>query len=366
MAKVLILSNHFITLYAFRKELVQKMVSNGHKVYVSLPEDSDNNYFDDIGCNVIVTNLERRGMNPFKDIKLAIKYYHIMKDLDPDIILSFTIKPNIYGSIASRITHHRQICNITGTGATFLNDGLINVLCKFLYRISVRYCYKVFFQNNGDLSFFVANRLVNNNYVLIPGSGVNIVEHPILELPPMTHIHFIFIGRVMRLKGIDDYLECAKRIHQKYNKTTFYIAGWNEEPEYMKKVESAQNEGYVDYIGFRRDIKEWIQKCHCIIHPAHGGEGMSNVLLECASMGRACIASDISGCREIIDDGITGFIFQEGDVEDLICQVEKYILLSDKDKIRMGENGRKKVVKEFDRNLVVSKYMQEIELLKNE
>lgn len=361
MAKILFLSNHFITLYSFRKELVKRVLEKGHEVYISMPPSDDNSYFQDLGCRILPTKIDRRGMNPLKDLALVFSYYRLIKKLTPDVVLSFTVKPNIYGGIASRLLGVRQICNITGTGAIFLRNSIISYICKLLYRHSVKYCYKVFFQNEGDMHFFVENNLVRENYAIIPGSGVNLQEHSYVVLPAIESLNFIYIGRLMKLKGIEEYLECAKRIHTKYPQTHFFIAGWNEESNCMKKVEAAQQDGDVTYIGFRKDIKEWIRRCHCIIHPAHGGEGISNVMLECAAMGRACVASNICGCCEIVDDGVSGYLFTPGDVEDLSEKVERFILLSSEEKTAMGVRGREKVEKEFDRNFVVEKYMEEIE-----
>lgn len=364
--RILFLSNHFITLYAFRKEIIKRALTEGYDVYLSLPDDSENVYFEKLGCNIELTDVERKGMNPIKDIRLLVFYFRLIKKLKPDIIFSFTIKPNVYGSIASRILGVRQICNITGTGAVFLKDGFVNRLCRLLYSISIKYSYKVFFQNVGDQNFFVLNNFVKDNYELIPGSGVNLEEHPYAELPPMDQICFIYIGRVMKLKGIDEYLECAHSIREEYPQTTFYIAGWNEEPAYMEKVNEAQKRGDVEYLGFRKDIKTVIERCHCIIHPAHGGEGISNVLLECAAMGRVCIASDIYGCKEIIEDRTSGFLFKAGDAKELKDKVEQFVLLPTGEKQQMGKKGREIVTQRFDRNLVVEKYFKEIYSLRNE
>ena len=366
MAKVLFLSNHFITLYAFRKEIIEKMCKEGHEVYLSLPISPDNLYFEKLGCHIIITPIQRKGLNPIKDTLLFLSYIHMMRSIRPDIIFSFTIKPNIYGSIASRLMGLRQICNVTGTGSTFIKKNILGWICKLLYKGSMKYCYKVFFQNMGDMVFFKENHLVNDRIELIPGSGVNLDEHPYMPLPSSVNLNFIFIGRLMKLKGIDEYLECARIICRKYRNVSFYIAGWNEDPNCMEKVKQAQDEGIVKYLGFVKEIKNWIERCHCIIHPAHGGEGISNVLLECAAMGRVCIASDIFGCREIITDNISGYLFQKGNVEDLVSKVERFIALPDNYKKEMGLAGRRKVEKEFDRNIVVCKYMNEISDLRNE
>ena len=294
--KILFLSNHFITLYSFRKELIQRLCEEGHEVYLSLPED-ENNYFTNLGCHIIKTEIDRRGVNPKNDIKLIAFYKKMIPQVNPDIIFSYTIKPNIYGTLVSN-KKYKQVCNITGTGGTFLEDNMVAKICKFLYRISIRKCYKVFFQNTGDRDYFIANNLVFNNYEMLPGSGCNLEEHAYQPMPEDNVTRFIFIGRVMKLKGIDEYLEAAKRIKGKYSNTEFLIAGWNEEEEYKKIVVDYQERGFVNYIGFRDDIGDWIAKCHCTVLPSHGGEGVPNVLLESAATGRACIGSMINGTMD--------------------------------------------------------------------
>lgn len=165
----------------------------------------------------------------------------------------------------------------------------------------------------------------------------------------------------MKLKGIDQYLQAAEIIRKKYKNTKFLIAGWNEQPEYMKLVEDAQRAGWVEYIGFRKDIDSWIEKCHCTILPSHGGEGVPNVLLESAATGRICIGSRINGTMDVIEDGKTGYLFDTGDAEDLARQIEKFILLSANEKAAMGRAGREKVEREFDRQIVIKAYMNEVD-----
>lgn len=358
--KILFLANHFITLFSFRKELIQKLVNDGHDVYLSIPED-ENHYFENLGCHIILTDIDRRGVNPKNDLKLIYFYKKMISEIKPDIIFSYTIKPNIYGSLVSNHLHVKQVCNITGTGATFLNDNVVAKICKLLYRISIRNCYKVFFQNTGDRDFFVKNNLVNDNYEMLPGSGCNIEEHKYKPMIESDVIRFIFIGRVMKLKGIDEYLEAAKIIKNKYSNTEFLIAGWNEEEEYIKIVNNYQEKGYVNYIGFRKDISDWIEKCNCTVLPSHGGEGVPNVLLESAATGRACIGSNINGTADVIDDGVTGYLFEKGNTESLVDKLEKFINLTFEERKSMGKAGRNKIEKEFDRNIVVNKYCEEVE-----
>lgn len=356
--KILFLSNHFITLYSFRKELIQRLCEEGHEVYLSLPED-ENDYFTNLGCHIIKTEIDRRGVNPKNDIKLIAFYKKMIPQVDPDIIFSYTIKPNIYGTLVSN-RKYKQVCNITGTGGTFLEDNMVAKICKFLYRISIRKCYKVFFQNTGDRDYFIANNLVFNNYEMLPGSGCNLEEHAYQPMPEDNVTRFIFIGRVMKLKGIDEYLEAAKRIKGKYPNTEFLIAGWNEEEEYKKIVVDYQERGFVNYIGFRDDIGDWIAKCHCTVLPSHGGEGVPNVLLESAATGRACIGSMINGTMDVIEDGVTGYLFETGKADSLAEQIEKFLNLSAEEKAAMGKAGREKVEREFDRQIVIRKYCDEV------
>lgn len=357
--RILFLANHFITLYSFRKEMINAMVKQGHELYLSLPPSEENKYFEDLGCHIVETEIDRRGVNPVKDLRLIRFYKKMIPQVNPDIIFSYTIKPNIYGTMASN-GKYKQVCNITGTGATFLKKNLISVICEVLYKLSVKRCYKVFFQNTGDRDFFIKEGLIKDNYAMLPGSGCNLQQHVFKPLPDGDEIRFIFIGRVMKLKGIDQYLQAAEIIRKKYPNTKFLIAGWNEQPEYMTLVEEAQKAGWVEYIGFRKDIDQWIEKCHCTILPSHGGEGVPNVLLESAATGRICIGSKINGTMDVIEDAKTGYLFNTGDGVDLARQIEKFILLSPEQKAAMGKAGREKVEREFDRRIVVDAYMNEV------
>lgn len=362
MAKVLFLANHFSTLYQFRKELIGILTSRGDDVYLSLPYSEDITYFTNLGCYFIDTKVDRRGFNPIADLKLISAYKKIIKEIAPDVIFSFTIKPNIYGALGNRRTGIHQICNITGTGATFLKPGLLSSICKFLYKISIPKAYKTFFQNRRDRDFFLANKMVGKDFEVLPGSGCNLETHPYLPLPKGEDINFIFIGRVMKLKGIDEYLECAKVVKGKYPNANFLIAGWNEQEEYMRKVEEAEKAGYVKYLGYRKDIDKIIETCHCTVLCSHGGEGMPNVILESAAMGRICITTNTNGAEDAVDDGITGYIYPKGEADALIERVINVINLSDEEKAKMGKAGREKMEREFDRKIVTNKYLKEIEL----
>ncbi len=360
MKKILILANHYTTVFHLRKELLKKLLDEGHEIYVCLPADGEDFASSNSDCKIIPVKMTRRGMNPFKDLALIRSYKKVLKDVNPDIVLSYTIKPNIYGCLANK-GKYKQVCNITGTGATFLKDNFLSRVCRFLYRVSLRKCYKVFFQNVGDRDYFIKHKMIKDNYAMLPGSGCNLEEHPYSDISFEDGItKFIFIGRVMKLKGIDEYLGCAKAIKTKYPDTRFYIAGWNEEEDYRKNVQESQDAGYVEYIGFRKDITDWIRKCCCTILPSHGGEGIPNALLESSATGRICIASDINGSRDVVEDGKTGFLFKPGDAKDLTAQVEKVLAMTPDERIAMGRAGREKIEREYDRNIVINIYLNEV------
>ncbi len=356
--RVLFLAQHFITLYSFRRELIERLCKEGHEVYLSLPQAEDNKYFEDLGCKIVPTNIDRRGVNPVKDLKLIAFYKKMIPQINPDIIFSYTIKPNVYGTMVTN-GKYKQVCNITGTGGTFIEDNLVAKICRILYRHSVKKCYKVFFQNTGDRDMFIKNKMVKDNWDMLPGSGVNLEQFSVAPLPNGDEVNFIFIGRVMKLKGIDEYLDAAKAIKEKYPNTNFYIAGFIEEGEYKDKVDS-YGEAVVP-LGFIKDITAEIKKCHCTILPSHGGEGVPNVLLESAAMGRICIGSRIPGTSDVIDDGKTGYLFEPGNTGSLIDAVEKVMRLTAEQKKEMGLAGRAKVEAEFNRENVVQKYVDEVE-----
>lgn len=359
--KILFLSNHFITLFFFRKELIKRLCERGHEVYIASPDDERFSFFTDMGCKLIITPMSRRGMNPVEDLKLIANYRRIIKDVDPDIIFSYTIKPNIYGTMASNALGYKQVCNVTGTGATFMKESMLAKLSRLLYKISMKKAYKVYFQNTGDRDYFIEHKMVKDNYEMLPGSGVNLEQHQFCPLPEGEELRFIYIGRVMAVKGVDQYLEAAKAIRDKYPNTKFYVAGFIEEDVYKMLIEGYAEKGIIEYLGFRKDIDQWIEHCHCTVLPSLGGEGVPNVLLESAATGRVCIASDINGSRDVVEEGVTGYLFTPGDSDELIEKLERFIALSAEERSLMGLRGREKVAKEFDREIVIGKYIGEAE-----
>lgn len=358
MRKILILANNDIGLYKFRKELIEKLLLE-YEVYISLPYGEFVKELIVMGCKFIDTTIDRRGTNPITDLRLMISYRSIIKEIKPDIVLTYTIKPNIYGGLICRLMSIPCLANITGLGTAVENGGFLQKLTLFLYKISLKKAFCVFFQNNENAEYFLNKKIIRGNYKLIPGSGVNLNFYNVFEYPSEETIVFLFVSRVMKQKGIDQFLDAACYFKSKYSNVEFHIVGFCEE-DYEDKLDKMQREGIINYHGMQNDVRVFYKISHCIIHPSYYPEGMSNVLLESAACGRPIITTYRSGCREIVDDGINGYLIEPKNSYDLIEKMEKFILLPFDEKRKMGLAGRKKVENQFDRRIVVENYIKEI------
>src|SRR5699024_4176021 len=331
-----------------------------YEVYFSVPQDKDNKRVQSIvkiGATYMHTPIDRRGMNPLNDFKLIKSYNKIIRDINPDIILTYTIKPNIYGSYVANKFKIPVIMNITGLG-TSLVSGRLKSFIKSLYKYAGNKSETVFFQNESNREFFIINGLVRENKTqLIPGSGVNIERFlPDSKSDHKSTMNLLFIGRVMKEKGIEEFLSTASSLSTKYKNIEFQILGFFEEEKYKKIIEENTNSN-IKYLGVSSDVRNEIRNADCVVNPSYH-EGMSNVLLESAAMGKPLLASNIPGCKEIIDDGCNGFLFESQSVDSLEKTVVKLIELNPDQRDRMGKKSREKAVKEFDRQIVVNKYLK--------
>lgn len=359
MKTVLFIVNHNITIYNFRKELVECLVNEGYRVIVVLPVTEETGRITELGCEVIDVPVERRGTNPVHDFKLFLRYRKILKRIRPDVVLTYTIKPNVYGGLAAGSLKIPYLCTVTGLGVAIEGGGLLKKISLMLYKAGLFRVSKIFFQNADNRRVFEEAHIGKERYEQVSGSGVNVEEFSGISFPnPEEETGFVFISRVQKAKGIENYLEMAQKIRRKYPDTVFHILGFCEE-DYKEKLEELTKEGVICYHGMQQDIRPVLEKCQCLVHPSFH-EGMSNVCMEAAAAGRAVIASDISGCREIIEEGVTGFLVKPGDTQDLVRAVEYFLNLRYNKKMQMGEAGRMKMRREFDRKNVVSKYMEEI------
>ena len=362
--RVLILTNNISGLRNFRMEVVQAIVDSGYHLTISSPYDVAISYFENVNCDHILTSFKSKSKNPIQDFKLFFTYLKIIRKVKPDVVLTYTIKPNVYGGMACRILGVPQFANITGLGTAVETQGWMQKLTIQLYRMGLKKAHTVFFQNKANREFCLSNKMVRGHHVLIPGSGVNLTKHKYQEYPPEHPLRFVFISRLVKQKGIEHYLEAAEYLKEKYPDTEFHILGYCQ-GNYQEKLDDLQKRGVVDYHGRQLDVRPFFGMCHCTVHPSFYPEGMSNVLLESCANGRPIITTDRPGCGEIVDEGKTGFVVRQRDTHDLIEKMEAFIKLPYPTKRQMGIDARKRVEKEFDRNIVVKKYLDEIKNLEN-
>lgn len=361
MKKILILANNDIGLYNFRKELIERLIQERNEVYISLPNGERVKDLEKLGCIFVETNVDRRGTNPIKDLKLILKYKNILKKVKPDIVLTYTIKPNIYGGLMCRIKNIPYICNITGLGTATENKSIVQKIVFILYKCALKRVKCCFVQNSENLQFLTDNKLVDKmRCKLIPGSGVNLKHFKVLPYPNNSeNVRFLFISRIMKEKGIEQYLEAAKVIKGKYSNTEFHVLGFCEQ-EYEAQLQKLTEDGIINYHGLQKDVIPFLQETSCLIHPSYYPEGMSNVLLEASASGRPVITTNRSGCKETVEDGKTGYIIEIKNSQQLIDKIEEFLKLSNEQRKQMGIDARKKVEKEFDRNIVIEEYLKNL------
>jgi len=359
--KILLLANYGMGLYKFRKELLEELIKQGNDVYISLPNDEYVTKLKELGCKYIETSVDRHGTNFITDLKLLLSYIKIINKNKPDIVLTYTVKPNIYGGITCRITNIPYLANITGLGTSIENAGLMQKIILCLYKVALKKCKCVFFQNEPNRQFFINKRIVKSRTRLIPGSGVNLTQHKLEEYPKNDdQVRLIFIGRIMKSKGIEELLEAAKRIKSVYPNVQFDIIGFCEE-DYGTQLDGLVDEGIINYYGQQDDVHSFIKNSHATILPSYH-EGTANVLLESASSGRPVLASKVTGCQETFDEGISGLGFEVKNIDSLVYVITEFLKLPLENKKEMGLAGRRKMEKEYDRMIVIDAYMKELKI----
>lgn len=353
--RVLLIANDCTTILNFRMELVMGLIDAGNTVAVALPENVSNSTIQALGCQLFHIIVDRKGRNPIKDLNLIFQIMKVLDKFKPDIVYTFTIKPNVYGGIACRLKHIGFVPTITGLGSSIQNGGLSSKISLGLYKIGLHKAKCVLFQNIANRDLMLQENVYHGEYSMIPGSGVNLTKYPLMEYPDTDTVHFVYVSRIMKEKGIDEYLESAKYIKSKYSNTVFHICG-SYEDDYKDKIQELEAQKIIIYHGLVRNMADIYKSVHCIIHPSYH-EGMANVLLESAACGKVIITSNIHGCMEAVEDGKTGFLVNVKDTESLIKAVERFLQLPFDTRRAMGIAGRKKMEREFDRNMVVRQYL---------
>ncbi len=356
--RILVLANNDVGLYRFRKDLLAALLSAGHEVYISLPNGDFVPELVQLGCRFIDTPIERRGMNPLHDSKLFHQYRAVLKEVKPDLVLTYTIKPNIYGGLACQMAHVPYAVNITGLGSAIENGGWLKSFVLALYKPSLKSAKVVFFENAGNRDALVATGVVpNGRDVVLNGAGVNLEDYPYQPYPQEEPVRFLFVGRVMHEKGVDELFAAAKRIKQEYgNGVEFHIVGSFEEA-YKPVMDELEKAGVVKYHGYQSDMKPFYAMASCIVLPSYH-EGMSNVLLEAAASGRPLITSNIPGCREAVENGVSGYLCPTKDADALYNVMQHFAELSESSRAEMGRCARKRMEQKFSKTAVVAETMK--------
>ena len=361
--KVLILTNSDSGLYDFRKELLMELIHQEYEVMVSVPIGAYAEKIRQIGCEVIPAVFERRGMNPVKDLKLFLSYARLIGKKKPDIVLTYTIKPNIYGGLACRFCRVPYLSNITGLGTAIENPGTLRKILLWLYRVALKEASCILFQNAYNKEFMEENGCQGKKSILLSGSGVNLTEHPYCEYPSEENeIRLLSVMRVMKDKGIEELLQSIPLIHNRFPKTVFAIAGSYEEEtraQYEPMINDLQKQGLLRYYGYRDDLGQIMADHHIIVHPSYH-EGMSNVLLEAAATGRPVVATNITGCIETYIPGVSGESCKRKDSQSLQQALERILEHTSDERSKMGQAGRSHVETYFDRQQVVKVYLENI------
>ncbi len=361
--KILMIGNSEIVIFKFRLELVERLVSDGYEVYTAYPvtEFGDGSIAAERGCRFMELPMSSHGTNPFADLSLIRRIGKVIGEIRPDVILSYTIKPNLYGAIAAAKYGVPVIANITGLGTAVERKGILQTVTTMLYRYAVPKIRHIFFQNTENEQFFAERHLADGKRELLPGSGVNLDRFSPLDYPDGDTTEFLFMARILKEKGIDQYLDAAEAIRAAHPDTVFHVLGLCDDDTYAERLADYERRGVIKYHGQQSDVRPFQQRSSCTVHPTYYPEGMSNVLLESCASARPIITTDRSGCREIVDDGINGYVCRQQDSADLTAKIEQFLALPWEARRDMGLAGRAKVEREFDRNIVIGKYLEQIE-----
>ena len=356
MSKILILTNHSYMLYRFRLELIQALMKS-HEVVLSMPFVGHEEDFQALGLRCIETDIDRRGINPATDLKLFHTYLRLLKEEKPDLVITYSIKPNIYGGLACRIAGVPYCANVQGLGTAFQRKGLAQFV-TVLYKLALGKARTVFFENRENAEEFCRRGILSaGKETVLPGAGINLERYSYVPYPENKAVHFLYLGRIMKEKGMDELFAAMRRLREKFGAgMVLDIVGFFDDEGYKAQVDQLVAEGIAVYHGFQSDPLPYYTAADCVVLPSYH-EGMSNVLLEAAATGRPVITSDIPGCREAVEDGKTGLLCKAQDCVSLYEQMARMAETSPAERQAMGQAAHEKMLREFDKRLVVEKTM---------
>lgn len=359
MKKILIITNHSYMLYQFRRELIQELMKE-NEVVLSMPFVGHEDDFKGMGLRCIETAVDRRGINPKTDFRLLRTYYQMLKKEKPDLVITYSIKPNVYAGLACGMLNIPFCANVQGLGTAFQKPVLAQFV-TVLYKMAFRKVQTVFFENGGNAEEFRKRRIIPaEKQKVLPGAGVNLEHYSYQPYPKNDVVHFLYLGRIMKEKGMDELFTAVKRLKEEGYKFVLDLVGFFED-EYKEQVEELQEQGIAVFHGFQQDPRPYYGAADCVVLPSYH-EGMSNVLLEAAATGRCLITSNIPGCREAVDQGKTGILVNVKDADSLYRAMKKVLELS-ADKLEiLGVRAREKMEAEFRKEIVVSETIKMLKI----
>ena len=355
--KILILSNLLSYTYNFRKEIIDAFIQRGHKVILACDVDDEEKKkaFDSI--EVISVHFNGKGKNPFEELSLLNTYKRIIRNTQPDIVFSFTIKMNLYGGLVAKKNHVPFIPMITGLGE-LEKKGKLRAILLSLHKAVMPYADCVVFQNEDNRRFFDENGIKYKAAIVVPGSGINLEKFKYVEYPKSNKVDFVFLGRLIKAKGIEEYFTAAEALS---SSTLIFHAAGPVDSAYKERLEKLVRDGKIVYHGILSDTREYLASSSCLVLPTFHPEGLSNVILEAFAVGRPVIATERTGCKELVRDGESGFFCREKDTENLFKIIKMMASLSPATREMMGREGRRFVERYYDRTLVVKAYLNLLE-----
>jgi glycosyltransferase involved in cell wall biosynthesis len=363
---ILISINASWNIINFRSGLIRALQAKGYRVIALAPPDGYSPRFAELGVEYHPIEMDKKGVSPAQDLKLLARYYRLLKALKPDVFLGYTAKPNVYGSIAAQALGIPVINNVSGLGTAFIRQGLLTRIVSGLYRTAFKRSRTVFFQNEEDLALFVRNRLVREGRAkLVPGSGIDLHRFKPAPVPPTgAGFAFLLIARLLWDKGVGEYAEAARLVRREMPSARFQLLGFldveNRTAVGRGDVEGWAAEGLIDYLGSADDVRPAIAAADCVVLPSYR-EGLPRTLLEAAAMAKPLIATNVPGCRQVVEQGENGFLCEARNARSLADAMLCMIRLSPEERSAMGAAGRHKVEREFDEKLVVARYLEAID-----
>lgn len=364
---ILLSTNTSWNIMNFRAGLVRALAGSGFEVVAVSPSDAHVERLEKIGCRHLPLAMDNKGTNPLRDAMLFLRYLRLMRRERPDVYLGWTIKPNVYGSLAAHLLGIPTVNNVSGLGTAFLRDGWLSRLVKFLYRVALARSVCVFFQNRDDRDLFARLGLVRPEQArLLPGSGIDLDRFsPIPSVPREADEapSFLLVARLLWDKGVGEYVEAARLVKRQVPWAQFRLLGFldveNRSALPREAVEGWVREGIIDYLGSTDDVRPHIADADCVVLPSYR-EGTPRSLLEAAAMAKPLIATDVPGCREVVDDGVNGWLCKVKDAEDLAAAMLRFARTPGPQRLEMGRRSRLKAEREFDEKIVIEAYLDAI------